>query len=167
VAGAADTFLKISLAAALLVAAGSVGYYYSVYLPARDAQLDRERRFESALAETSRQAERARIAEEKRALEEKRIAEKEELQNRYQLCIASAEDNYSRNWAEQCKKVAGKAQADRTDCLAKGQPKSTCELIHPVSDASPNCTLQGGKVLNDRLQQSRDRCLQESRLGLQ
>jgi hypothetical protein len=96
--GAVDAFLKVSLAVTLLAAAGSVGYYYAIYLPARDQQV---------------------------------------------------------------------AQTDRADCLAKGMVKATFDMIHPVADPSPSCALPGGKVLNDRLQQSRERCLQESRLGLQ
>ena len=58
------------------------------------------------------------LSRKKRALEEKRAAENEALQNRYQLCLSNAEDNYSRNWADQCKKVAAKAQTDRAECLA-------------------------------------------------
>ena len=69
VASAADTFLKISLATSILVAAGSVGYYYAVYLPARDASLDRERQLEKAHTEFARQAEAARIQAEKEAAE--------------------------------------------------------------------------------------------------
>ena len=38
----------IALGLAFLVAAGSVGYHYAVYIPTRDAQLDNERRFEKA-----------------------------------------------------------------------------------------------------------------------
>jgi hypothetical protein len=40
--GAADAFFKVSLAVSMLAAAGSAGYYYSIYLPARDSQLDRD-----------------------------------------------------------------------------------------------------------------------------
>jgi hypothetical protein len=60
VAGTVDAFLKVSVAASLLLAAGSVGYYHSIYLPGRDAQLDRERKLDAARAEYSRQAEQAR-----------------------------------------------------------------------------------------------------------
>jgi hypothetical protein len=162
-----DTFLKASIAASVLIASASIAYYYLHYLPQRDAQVDRIRQLEQARIEFSRQAEQARLIEEKRAMEAKRAGEKEALQNRYQLCLSNAEDNYSRNWADQCKKVAAKAQTDRAECLAKGTLKATCDIFHPAADPSPNCTLSGGKVLNDRLQQSRDRCLQESRLGLQ
>ena len=162
-----DTFLKGSIAASVLIAAASIAYYYLHYLPQRDAQVDRIQQMEQARIEFSRQAEQARLIEEKRTLEERRAAEKEALQNAYQLCISNAEDNYSRNWADQCKRVAAKAQTDRAECLAKGQTKSTCDIFNPVADSSPSCTLSGGKVLNERLQQSRERCLQESRLGLQ
>ena len=56
----ADTFLKFSAAVSLLLAAGSVGYYFAVYLPARDAKLDDDRRLERANADLARQAEEAR-----------------------------------------------------------------------------------------------------------
>jgi hypothetical protein len=37
-----DGILKLSIIASLLLAASGIGYYYAVYLPGRDAQLDNE-----------------------------------------------------------------------------------------------------------------------------
>jgi hypothetical protein len=99
-----DTFLKGSIAASVLIAAASIAYYYLHYLPQRDAQVDRILQMEQTRIEFSRQAEQARLIEEKRTVEERRAAEKEALQNAYQLCISNAEDNYSRNWADQMQK---------------------------------------------------------------
>jgi hypothetical protein len=55
-AGTVDAFLKVSIAASLLLAAGSVGYYYSIYLPKRDAQIDRERLIERSRVEITEKA---------------------------------------------------------------------------------------------------------------
>ena len=76
VAGSVDAFLKISVALSLLGGAASVGYYYSIYLPARDAQLDHDRKMENAKLEFARRAEAEARLSEAQAQEERRAAEK-------------------------------------------------------------------------------------------
>src|SRR5947209_7952766 len=65
--GPVDTFLKVSLAASLLAAGGSVGYYYAAYLPAQDAQLDSER----VHAESARKAAEDGVQAEREATEQR------------------------------------------------------------------------------------------------
>jgi len=73
--GKVDAFLKLCVAAAMLVVSASVAYYYVIYLPQREIQLDRDRWREAAGAEYTRRAERARLAaEQARRDEEKRDA---------------------------------------------------------------------------------------------
>jgi hypothetical protein len=73
-AGTVDAFLKVSIAASLLLAAGSVGYYYSIYLPKRDAQIDRERLIERSRVEITEKAVAARLQAEKEEAESQAAA---------------------------------------------------------------------------------------------
>ncbi len=168
-AGPVDTFLKASIAASVLIVSASIAYYYLHYLPQRDAQIDSDRMLERARVEYSRQAEQVRLSAEKRANEEKQTADREAQQARYEFCVHAAETNYSRQWADQCKRISDKAQKQRADCISKATDKASCDMIYPPGDASPNCSLPRvlGTDIDDQLQKSRERCLQESRLGLQ
>jgi hypothetical protein len=162
-----------------LGAAGSVGYYYSIYLPARDAQLDRDRKLEAVRAEYSRQAEQARLAAEKREAEDRLSAEKREaeerqaaageaVQLRYRTCIRIAEGNYSATWTQQCKKISDRASKDYKDCLSKGTfDKATCDTLYSERDASPDCALPRtiGTDISDILDKARRAFLDPSRLG--
>lgn len=165
-----DGFLKISIAASVILAAASVGYYHVVYLPNRDAQLDDERKLERGRAEYSRLAEQARLADEKRAAEEKQNAEKEAVQTRYQYCIRSAQNIYETGWASQCKRISDAAVKEHSGCIAQGTlQKSACDNIYRTTDASPNCSLPRvlANDLGEDLEKARNRCLQESRSGFQ
>jgi hypothetical protein len=161
-----DGFLKFCAAVSLLVAAASVGYYFSVYLPERDAKMDREKQFEQAKAEIARKSEQARLAEEREAEIKRQSDAAEAKQFRYRMCLANAEELYSQNWASRCREEAQAATKRRIDCQ-KTAPSANCDGMYPVVDAGPNCTLSGGKVLNERLEKSRNRCLEESRSGVQ
>jgi hypothetical protein len=181
-AGAVDTFLKISVAVSLLGAAGSVAYYHSIYLPMRDAQLDRDRKQETSRAEYARQSELAkataqkreaeiRDAAEKREAAERQAAERETIQSRYQGCVRRAEYNYNSNWAQQCKKEIDGAATKYKDCISQPQAdKNFCNTLYSARNNSPtDCSLHRvlGGDLNDQLEKSRKRCLDESRAGLQ
>jgi hypothetical protein len=159
-AGPIDTFLKLCVGISLLGAAGSVGYYYSVYLPSRDAQLDRDRRLEAAHAEYSRQAEQERIAAEKRDAEVRSAAAREASQATYQVCIQNAEANYSGTWATNCKRISEQNAKSNKDCLTQGSTKSYCDTVYGSRDASPSCALPRilGSDLNDQLEKARKRC---------
>jgi hypothetical protein len=165
-----DAFLKISIAASAVLAAASVGYYHLVYLPARDVQVDVERKLERARAEYSRLAEQARIADEKRAAEEKQATDKEAVQIRYQLCVRSAESFYSNSWTKECKRISDNSAKAHADCIAKAKgDTSFCDQVYKITDGSPSCSLPRtiATDLGEELEKTRNRCLQESRSGLQ
>ena len=166
--GAVDAFLKVSLAVSLLAVAGSVGYYYAIYLPARDAQIDRDRKVDAAFAEYSRQAEQARLAVEKRESEEARTAAREAVQVRYRTCLRTAESVYQINWSHECKRISDQNTKSRKDCLAQGSPKATCDVLYP--DLPAECTSLPRITATDignELDKARKRCLEESQAGLQ
>ena len=174
--GKVDAFLKLCVAAAMLVVSASVAYYYVIYLPQRDTQLDRDRWREAARVEFTRQVEQTRLAaeqarrdEERREAESAQAAAREASQQRYQNCLRTAEDIYSSNWATQCKRIADKAAKDLKDCIVQGiADKEKCESIYG-RDASLNCILPRvvGADISDVLDRSRKRCLDENRAGLQ
>ncbi len=167
-AGPVDAFLKISIATAVLFASASVGYYYVLYLPQRDAQVDQDRRIEAARADLAKQAELARQAAEKQEAEERQADQRQAVQARYRTCMSNASKNYEFAWADECKKASEQAKKSRADCFARGSSKDHCDILSPVRDASPDCQLSGGigKGLNDQLERTRARCLQESQIGL-
>jgi hypothetical protein len=168
-ANSIDSILKVSVAASLLIGSGSVSYYYLRYLPERDAQLQSERKLEKARAEYARQVEQSRLAEEKKNGLERQAADKEAIQDKYQACVTTADSNYSLAWADQCRKMSDTAQKNRADCISKStSDKLFCDRIYPKVDFNPDCSLNRGvgNDLNDQLQKSHERCLQESRLGL-
>jgi hypothetical protein len=160
-AGPIDTFLKLCVGVSLLGAAGSVGYYYSVYLPARDSQLDRDRKLEAARADYAKQAEQERIAAEKRDAEARQAAAREASQATYQICIQSAGANYNTGWASNCRRIGEQNAKSNKDCLAQGTAKTYCDNVYSNRDASPNCALPRilATDLNDQLEKARKRCL--------
>ena len=165
-AGSIDAFVKLSVAASILLASGSVGYYYVVYLPGRDADIAREQKIEKAKADLARQVDQQRREADQRAAEERRANDQAEVKAAYQSCVALADRSYDGMWASTCKRIAEKDAKDRADCVAKGS--SFCD-IYKLRDGSPNCALPRALAsdLDATHEKSRDRCLQESKSGLQ
>ncbi|OKO85317.1 hypothetical protein AC629_19380 [Bradyrhizobium sp. NAS80.1] len=165
-AGAVDNFLKVCVALSLLGAAGSVGYYYAVYLPARDVQMDNERRLDKARSEIARKAAEERAQQDRDAADQRQAQERAATQIRYEACIIRTESSYSATWATNCKSVAERARKQRAACTLA---PASCDSIYPTPDSGPNCSLPSGiaSSLEVTLQQGKDRCLQESKAGLQ
>jgi hypothetical protein len=165
-AGPVDIFLKLSVAVSLLGAAASVGYYYSIYLPARDTQVDNERRLEKAHAEFARKAAEERAEADRLAAEQHQIQGKAAAQASYDACVDRAIAVYNAGWASNCKRLAEETRKARAACSGTA---SSCDLIYPAKDGGPNCALPStlASSLNGNLDRSRDRCLQESNAGLQ
>jgi hypothetical protein len=160
---AVDTFLKISLAASLLAAGGSVGYYYAAYLPARDAQLDSER----VHAESARKAAEDRVQAEREAAAEQRQAhDKAAAQVRYESCIARAASVRDGSWTSNCKNLADRAQKDRANCTFL---PATCDRMFPARDPTVACPLPKdlASSISADLERSKDRCFAELKAGLQ
>lgn len=169
-AGPVDAFLKVSIAAAALFASASVGYYYVLYLPQRDAQIDIERQIEAAKTELARQADQARQAAEKRDAEEKQAAVREAVQARYRNCVRRVEVNYSAQWTGECKRIADKAAKDHKDCLAKATfGKEVCDTMYADRNSPSECSLPRmlANDITEILDKGRKRCFDESQAGLQ
>jgi hypothetical protein len=161
--GKSDTLLKLSIIASALLASFSVGYYYLVYLPRRDAQLDAERAFERARADALQ-----RMFSEQRASEERQAAEKAASPVRYQACLSGANNNYEALWAAACKRLGEQSRKEHDDCTSKNLGRQFCDVTYAIRDASPKCTLPP-EIATDfdaDVQKARDRCLQENRSGL-
>ncbi|MDO8980518.1 MAG: hypothetical protein Q7V17_14925 [Afipia sp.] len=165
-AGKIDAFLKVCVALSALAVAASVAHYYTVYLPGRDQQANTERLNEKARAELLRRTNEARATAELEAKIERENLDKAQTQARYERCKQRASENYTAGWAAACKAANAKSIKDRSSCTFS---PSACDNLHPVRDPSPSCTLYGnsGTDLNASLEKARDRCLQESRAGVQ
>jgi hypothetical protein len=165
-AGPVDAILKLSVAVSLLGAGASVGYYYSAYLPARDAKLDNERRLETAHAEFARKVAEEHADAERSAAEDRQARERAAVQASYDACINRVVAGYNASWASNCKRLADQARKSRAGCTGTAE---SCDLIFPARDAGPDCALPPNLAssLDTQVDRDKDRCLQESRAGLQ
>ena len=165
-----DVALKLSLIASLLIASSGVAYYYVVYLPNRDAQLDSEQSLEKIRAFGQMRAEQERMAAQQRELQQRQVAKKATAEDRYQSCLTSATATHDASWAAQCNSIAEKAIADHAECLAKSNlSPGYCDAAYRTRDASPHCTLplKFATDLDGNLNIARNRCLQERNAALQ
>jgi hypothetical protein len=136
--GKIDAILKVSVIASVLLASSSVGYYYLVYLPQRDAQIEPERALERLRAAAEKRAKQEQLlveqqASERRAAEQKAIEEQQKVERaaRYQACLSRATDDY------------------------------VCDMAHVVHEASPDCKLPRSvaSALDADAEKARDHCL--------
>ena len=172
-----DALLKLSVIASLLLASSGVGYYYGIYLPGRDAQLDEERVLQKVRAYADKRAEQERLASEQREFEQRQAAakvasekEKAVAEVRYQTCLKDASFTRDASWAGECKRLADKALQDHADCLTKSNlSQGYCDTAYRSRDASANCTLPVtvATALDGDLNKARNRCLQERKAALE
>ena len=165
-----NALLKISLVTALLLASSGTGYYYAVYLPARDAQRNEQRLAESLHAYGRHRAEAARAVAEQRHKEQRLAADKAAAESRYEACLTGASATHDAAWSEACKRLADQALEDRGNCLAnKKLPQGYCSAAYRARDASPHCVLPAkiSTGLDGDLSLARRRCLQQRDAALQ
>jgi hypothetical protein len=158
-AGAVDTLLKLSVVTAVLVASSSVGYYYVVYLPQRDLQIDAQHQLELQRQEDNR-----------RAAEQMREAEQVGARFRYGQCRTRAYNEYEANWGSTCKALLNESIKQHTDCVRQGtMQKTLCDTVYKIREGGSDCKLptKFAQQLETALEKARDRCLQESRIGIQ
>jgi hypothetical protein len=165
-----DALFKLGIVASLLLASAGVGYYYAVYLPRRDAELDNQRTLEKAQADAQKRAARERSLVEQKQSERRQAAAKAGAEDRYQTCLKSASVTHDASWAAECKHLAAKALADHADCLAKSKlSHGYCDAAYRTRDASPNCTLpvRIATSLDGDLTIARNHCLRERKAASQ
>lgn len=169
-AGKIDTALKLSVIASLLIAASGVAYYYALYLPDRDARLERERASEQLLEYGEKRAEAERAAVEQRQLAEQRAAEKAAVGVRYRNCLDEARARHEAAWAAACKRLAAQAAQDHANCLATSNLSQVyCDAAYRARDGSTDCTLpvEVATDIDGDLTADRNRCLRQRDATLQ
>jgi CHAT domain-containing protein len=175
-AGKIDAILKISIVASVLFASSSVGYYYLSYLPRRDARFEPERALEQLRTAAQKRAEQEQLlsaqqASEQRALEQQAAEQRQSLENadRYQACLSHASQSYNESRMAACNRLQEKVIKNHDTCIRSGFREKVCNLAYVVREPSPNCALPQAIAsnLDDEAEKARDRCLKESRLGLQ
>jgi hypothetical protein len=148
-----DKFLARTLGVAALLAGAGIFYHYVVHLPS----LDREKKAAEATAADS-------LAEEKR----QRAA-------KYQVCLFTASQNYDQGWASACKSLAADNTRSLENCLAtpsimqnQFMGRQWCEKQYGDIDASPNCSLPGGRAdnVNKYFTDAKKQCELEARTDL-
>lgn len=146
----ADPILKVSLAVALLLAGGGVGYYYGIYLPAQDVH----RQTQEMTARQSQAQEQARELAQ-------RARREAAAQAQYQQCVDFAEVSYRQRWTQTCQSMHDADQAAFEDCADDFfSTKRGCLAKHPIRPAR-DCALpsQAAQSLSDARNQRRAQCL--------
>jgi len=152
--------------------------------------VDAERHLQAARSEIARQEEQRRItaqqeelrkrqADEKAAeqahvtaqqeeMRQRQADEKAAVQSRYQDCVSRINRAYIANWASKCKAIADRTAKSYNECKSKGTSNDFCELMKS-GDSSSDCSLPRvlGTDLDTEAERGRNRCLEESRSGLQ
>lgn len=123
-----SNFFRNSLGIAALLVGLSVAYYFTVYLPGRDAANDlRERR---------------REAEATLALASKKAADKKAEGDRkrdYRICLDNAFQRYSTRWDGHCNRLHNEGLEQLNRCIGNGYNVATCRStiqVQPAKDCS-------------------------------
>ena len=164
-----NTLLKLSVIVSLLIGSSGAAYYYALYLPQRDAELEQEHLSEQLQAYGQRRTEEARLLAGQQQIEQLRAADKTAAESRYQTCLVRAGATHDASWSAQCKVLADQVAANHTACLAIGKlSASYCDASYRMRDGSPNCSLplKVSTGLDGDLTAARQRCVQERDVAL-
>lgn len=165
-----NAVLKLSVIVSLLMASAGVGYYYAVYLPERDAKLDRERALEAMRAEAERQAAQERMVAQQREAQARKAATKVAAETSYQDCVNAANATHEAAWTAECKRLADKTLENHAGCLSqKKLSQGYCDAAYRTRDPSPHCVLPVAvaTAIDGDQEKARRRCLRERDVTLQ
>jgi hypothetical protein len=165
-----DGLLKLAVAASIVLAALSAGYYHAIYLPQRDARIANERLLEQANAEAAARAARLQLVAQEQDAQKRQAAAQATAEADFQSCLKNAGAVHDASWAAECKRLADRAQADLAGCLANGKlAKAYCDSSYGPRDASANCTLPAeiASPLDADLAGARNRCLRDKNAAAQ
>jgi hypothetical protein len=162
--GVLNTLLKASIVVSVAIATLGVGYYFAIYVPKKDAAQDAERSAEVLRLNRSRAEQEPGTEDERAAAAQKKLR----ISSRYEACVRDAELSYRYNATDKCRHIVEERRKMFDDCT-RTLPQPTCEAIHGTFNQSDNCALPTNlaKSLDDELEKSKNRCLQEFQLGLQ
>jgi len=148
----ADTVLKLSIAVAFLIAGVSVGYYFLVYVPAKDARAQAAATAAAANA-TAQQAASQQVATRRSA--------------NYNTCLAAADTAYHADWNSNCSTRSTQREADFNRCVGGFLSESDCRDQNPYIPPT-DCQLPTvvADSINGELRDAKDRCLQQAKDGL-
>lgn len=134
IATRADAILKLSLAAAALMAGAGVGYYYGLFLP-QHTQAQQQ-----ALHQQQKQAAKDRAEAARKATLE-RTRQQQAAQLGYQDCVNFAQLGYRSRWNASCRSMHEADIEAYQDCLGHWfASQSSCARKHPIR-AEKGCDL--------------------------
>ena len=149
-------YLRLALAAAVILIGLSVAYHYVIYVPEKDRQLElaAESKAQAAtLQAISSKAEEDKAAQNRRA--------------NYRVCVSNAFSDYHSRWNSTCKRLADAADHDRSACLQGGGSEGTCRSSYPARPAA-DCALpnQMSDTYGASLKDDQQQCLNEAKAGV-
>jgi hypothetical protein len=147
-----DAVLKLSIAVAFLIAGVSIGYYFLVYVPAKDART--QAAASAAAANATAQAAASQQVAARRAAN-------------YNSCLASVDTTYHADWNSNCATRSQQREADYNRCLGGFLSESDCRDQNPFIPPT-DCQLPTtvADSVNAELKDGKDRCLQQAKDGL-
>jgi hypothetical protein len=158
-----DTILKVAVIVAVTATSSALSYYYIIYLPLRDAQMEAVRQTEMRVAEEKARQEIERAA----ALERAARYQQEWAKERYRLCVSIAEQSYSLNWDTECERQSTRQNQLIASCIS--EQRFGCQSLFDKKIPAQDCALPKDLAdqYNTRLKDDRDRCMQEYRDAIQ
>jgi hypothetical protein len=149
-------YLRLAIAAAVLLIGLSVAYHYVIYIPKRDHEKELDAQ--------------AKADADAKLLQAKDDAYKKLAQDRqtsYKICLSNAQANYDQRWNGSCKTLSDEADKNRTQCVKSGGTEEGCENSFPFRPAN-GCELPSAmsSTYDAGLKDSQDRCLDEAKSGV-
>jgi hypothetical protein len=159
VANGIDTILKVAVIVAVTATSSALSYYYIIYLPRRDAQMEAVRQTEMRVAEEKARQEIERAA----ALERAARHQHEWANERYRLCLSTAERSYSLIWDAECERQSIRQNQQIASCIS--EQRFGCQSLFDKKIPAQDCALpkELADQYNTRLKEERDHCMQEYR----
>lgn len=167
--------LASALALAIVLAGGSVFYYFTIFIP----NFEKEKlALEQRKVEQQQQTEKERIEREKQAeTDAKNAAAQKESQRSiaYAQCLNNANKAYTSNWANNCKMVAKQNAAKLENCLNNESimsnslmGESYCRNQFGQTEENPDCSLPThlANSVEESFKQQKEQCMEEAKNAL-
>ena len=165
VANSKMDWFKALLAASALIAASGAGYYFFIYLPARDKVALEEKRSAGRL-EAEQQAGIAEAEQQAKIAAAEQPAPIAEAQQPAPIadCVHRAEIEYTATWNSHCASQAKKNRDHYANCIAQRLGRGFCQDYYGEQSAV-KCGLPRtvAQAINDNLHREKELCYQQSR----
>jgi len=148
-----NDYLRLSLAVAALLVGASVAYHYVIYIPEKDRE-------QQAAEQTKEQS----VAQQQLAQQDAQQKAAQARKSNYEMCVASAQFDYSNRWDATCKTRSDAAEKNRLQCLQSGMTVEFCQASYPPLPPK-DCQLPSSvsDSYDSMLKDNRQHCLDEAK----